>query len=57
MKIEFLKPAQWEVNDTVQWYNGQIDGFGIEFLDQLDAAIRRVASFPESYSEIDRIDL
>ncbi len=53
MKIRFLTPAQWEVNDAVQWYNEQRPGLGTEFLDQLDMAIRRVAAFPESFTEIE----
>ncbi|MBA4391808.1 MAG: plasmid stabilization protein [Syntrophus sp. (in: bacteria)] len=54
MKIRFLTLAQWEVNDAVQWYNDQKIGLGIEFLDELDMAVRRIAAFPESYPEIER---
>ena len=54
MKIRFLTPAQWEVNDAVHWYNDQKIGLGIEFLDELDMAIRRIAAFPESYQEIEQ---
>ena len=54
MKIRFLTPAQWEVNDAVQWYNDQKVDLGIEFLDELDMAVRRIAAFPESYPEIEQ---
>ncbi|MCX5811246.1 MAG: type II toxin-antitoxin system RelE/ParE family toxin [Proteobacteria bacterium] len=54
MKIRFLTPAQWEVNDAVQWYNDQKIGLGIEFLDELDMTVRRIAAFPESYREIEQ---
>jgi len=54
MKIRFLTPAQWEVNDAVQWYNDQRVGLGMEFLDELDSTVRRVATFPESYPEIEQ---
>ncbi len=53
MKIRFLEVSRPEVHDAVQWYNNQHSGLGTEFLDQLDAAIRRIAAFPESYPEIE----
>jgi hypothetical protein len=53
MKIRFLTLAQWELNDAVQWYNGQSVGLGTEFLDEPDIAVRRVAMFPESCPEIE----
>jgi plasmid stabilization system protein ParE len=53
MKIKFLIPAQWEINDAVLWYNDQKVGLGMEFLDQLDAAVRRIVAFPESHTAIE----
>jgi plasmid stabilization system protein ParE len=52
MKIKFLKVAQQEVEDAFDWYNCQVAGLGDEFLDELDHAVRRVSSFPESCTEI-----
>jgi plasmid stabilization system protein ParE len=52
-KVRFLTLAQQEVDDTVAWYNEQVDGLGQEFLDELDRAIRRVAAYPMSCPEID----
>jgi plasmid stabilization system protein ParE len=53
MKVRFLTPAQWELNDAVLWYNEQKVGLGTEFLDQLDNAVRRLRTFPESFPEIE----
>lgn len=53
MKVRFLKPAQLEVDDAVEWYDSQSQGLGIRFLDDLDRTIRRIAAFPLSYTEIE----
>ena len=46
MKVSFLSLAQKELDDAVAWYNEQASGLGIEFLDDLDRAVRRAAAFP-----------
>ena len=48
MKVRFLKPAQSELDDAVAWYNEQAAGLGVEFLDELDRAIRRALTHPFS---------
>lgn len=54
MKIKFFLPAQWELDDAVAWYNEQSPKLGIEFLDDLDRVIRRIALFPESGTEVEQ---
>ena len=51
-KVRFLTLAQQEVDDTVAWYNEQVDGLGQEFLDELNRGVRRVAAFPTACPEI-----
>ncbi|TAK37066.1 MAG: type II toxin-antitoxin system RelE/ParE family toxin [Chloroflexota bacterium] len=53
MKVVFLALAQQELDDAVAWYDEQSRGLGIEFLDQLDRAVRRIVSFPTSCPEIE----
>jgi plasmid stabilization system protein ParE len=53
MKIHFLSIAEKELHDAVDWYNEQADGLGKEFLDQLDRAIRRAVTYPQSSMEIE----
>lgn len=53
MKIKFLKIAQQEIEDAFNWYNYQTEGLGYKFLDELDRAVRRAASFPKSCIEIE----
>ena len=54
MKVRFLKPAQSEVDDAVAWYDSQSRGLGIQFLDDIDRVIRRIAAYPLSSMEIEQ---
>ena len=40
MRVRFLTPAQRELHDAVAWYDEQAPGLGLEFLDELDRAVR-----------------
>lgn len=53
MNVRFLEVARQELLDAVAWYNDQVGGLGQEFLDELDRAIRRTATFPLSCPEIE----
>ncbi|MBI5637326.1 MAG: type II toxin-antitoxin system RelE/ParE family toxin [Nitrospinae bacterium] len=53
MKVRFLKPAQFEVDDAVAWYASQSAGLDTQFLDDLDKVIRRAVAFPFSCVEIE----
>jgi plasmid stabilization system protein ParE len=53
MKVRFLALAQKELDDAVDWYNGQATELGLEFLDEVDRAFRRTVSFPMSCPEIE----
>lgn len=46
MKVRFLSLAEREVEDAFAWYEEQSVGLGREFLDELDRAVRRIATFP-----------
>jgi plasmid stabilization system protein ParE len=54
VKVRFLTPAQRELDDAVAWYDEQAAGLGLEFLDELDRAVRRVLDFPLSFPAIER---
>lgn len=53
MNIRFLTLAQQEVDDAVFWYNNQTENVGLEFLDELDRAVRLVKSYPLAFTEIE----
>jgi hypothetical protein len=52
MKIRFIDPAGQELDQAVDWYESQISGLGVEFLDEMDRTIRRIAAWPFSCEEI-----
>jgi hypothetical protein len=49
MKIRFLKITQIELDNTVDYYNGERAGLGYEFLWEVFAAIDRIKAFPEAW--------
>ena len=48
MKIRFLAPARKELDDAYEWYERQVHGLGLEFLDEIDQAVHRIKTYPES---------
>lgn len=53
MKVRFLKPAQYEVDDAVAWYDSQSRSLGTQFLDDLDRAVRRIVAYPLASTTIE----
>lgn len=54
MKVEFLEAAQTELDQAFEWYEVQQKDLGVQFLNEFDAAIRRIANYPESYILIEK---
>lgn len=54
MKVEFLEAAQAELDQAFEWYETQQINLGRQFLNELDAAIRRVIAYPDAYISIER---
>ena len=54
MKIEFLKEAQFELDETIEYYNNEVDGLGNEFLQEVLNAIERIAEFPEAWHPLSK---
>jgi len=52
MTVRFTIRARRELDDAVAWYEVQVPGLGMEFLDELDRAVRRISVYPSSGSEI-----
>ena len=50
MKIEFLEAAQIELDEAFNWYEKQQPNLGFQFLTEFDATIRRIVSYPLSYT-------
>lgn len=46
MKVQFLSPAQQELDDAFQWYEDQMPGLGQEYLTEIDEAVHRITTWP-----------
>ncbi len=49
MKIEFLEPAQQELDEAIEYYNAQVVGLGNQFLDEVVNTLQRIADYPEDW--------
>ncbi|UCF35687.1 MAG: type II toxin-antitoxin system RelE/ParE family toxin [Acidobacteriota bacterium] len=52
MKIHFLRPAEVEFREAVDYYNRQSPGLGFEFAAELKRAIERIKSHPEAWHRL-----
>jgi plasmid stabilization system protein ParE len=54
MNIEFLEPAWTEFIEAVDYYNGQKEGLGLEFSDEIRTAIERIIQYPKAWTPISK---
>lgn len=54
MNIRFLTLAQQEVDEAAVWFNKQVDGRGVNFLDELDRVVRLIKSYPFASTKLER---
>lgn len=54
MKLTVHPAADAEVTEAVQYYEAHSPGRGADLLEQLEAALRQIAAFPESCQLIGR---
>ena len=51
-KVEFLKPAEMEFEDAVDFYNQQASGLGYEFAIEVKKSLERIIKYPDSWTKI-----
>lgn len=49
MTVRFFKIAQIELDETVDYYNAERLGLGLEFLREAFEAIERIKEFPDAW--------
>ena len=49
MNFRFLTPALAEIREAAEFYENRVSGLGADFLDEVDATIERILSFPEAW--------
>lgn len=52
MDIRFLQAAQYELDDSFDYYEQQSNGLGYDFLNEVLAAIKRIRYNPEAWTQI-----
>ncbi len=54
MNVRYVEAAQAEFDEAFEWYEMQHPGLGYEFVEEVDATIRRICLNPEAYARVDR---
>lgn len=54
MKISFLKLAEKELDDAVEYYESEQAGLGTKFREEVLRSLARVVEYPVSYQLIDK---
>jgi len=52
LPVIFLPVAEAEYCDAVDYYDGEVAGLGEDFCEEVIAALRRVADFPEAWQKL-----
>jgi len=49
MKVRFLLPAQYELDEAIEYYNAEVPELGNAFLLETLAVIERICQYPEGW--------
>ncbi len=52
MNFRFLTPALSEISDASEYYENEVSGLGIDFIDEVDSTIHRILKYPRAWSKI-----
>jgi hypothetical protein len=52
LKVRFISPANYELDEAVKYYDHQLPGLGFRFFQEVDAAIKRIKFMPEAWTKI-----
>ncbi len=51
MQIKFLRTAQQELDQAIEYYNFELKGLGKIFLEEVLSALDRIGSFPDAWGK------
>ncbi len=54
MKVRFLKVAEAEFDDAIEYYEIQQEGLGDRFKNNVEYAILRIVAFPEAFRPLSK---
>jgi len=52
VNVNFLKAAEGELDEGIDYYNAQRSGLGFEFLDQVQSAVARIKQYPDAWQQL-----
>jgi len=52
MQVSFLQPAQYELDEAVEYYNAQVPNLGQVFLLEMLASLDRLCQYPDAWHSI-----
>jgi len=52
LKVQFVFPADIELDEAIRYYDHQLPGLGFRFFQEVDAAIDRIRFMPEAWTKI-----
>jgi hypothetical protein len=52
VKVRFLSIAEQEYKDAYDYYEGVVEGLGIQFKEELLIALKRMEEFPEAWQRV-----
>lgn len=52
MKVRFITPASFELDEAVKYYDHQLPGLGYRFYQEAAATIERVLLMPEAWPKV-----
>ena len=54
MQVRFLEPAQYELDEAIDYYNAQLSNFGQIFLIEILASLDRICLWPDAWHLISK---
>jgi hypothetical protein len=52
LRVRFISPANYELDEAVRYYDHQLPGLGFRFFQEVAAAIERITFMPEAWTKI-----
>ena len=52
MKYRFLSPAEFDLAQAMDYYEGASPGLGLEFLDEVERTVHRILLNPEAWTKV-----
>ena len=49
MKVSLVREAQFELDETIDYYNNQLNGLGQDFLNEFLCTVERICNYPDAW--------